>query len=128
MTDSFDDVAALIREAEAERDRFLDRFAHLCEQALPRQTTVSRSRRGLFRKTETIDGLAVRLGTQAFHLARAAGQIEASIVHEVRGVTLSRRTVHLREWITTLVGQVQALGGAVSGEGAALAHATRWSG
>lgn len=128
MTDSFDDVAALIREAEAERDRFLDRFAHLCEQALPRQTTVSRSKRGLFRKTETIDGLDIRLATYLFRLTRAGGDIEATIVHEVRGVALSRRTVPLREWITTLMGQVRALGGAVSGEGDVLAHATRWSG
>ncbi|MEN3166511.1 hypothetical protein [Gluconobacter sp. OJB] len=124
MTGNIDDLAALIREAENGRERFLEKFAAFCEQAFPRQATVTRKTRGWLKRTVDIDELALRFETRVFLLRRERDGVVAEIAHEVRGVVISRKQVPVRDWITELRQKIHETGLAISGEGRASAELT----
>ncbi|MBF0887543.1 MULTISPECIES: hypothetical protein [Gluconobacter] len=124
MTGNIDDLAALIRDAEGGRERFLEKFAAFCEQAFPRQATVTRKARGWLKRTVDIEELALRFETRVFVLRRDGAGVVAEIAHEVRGVAISRKQVPVRDWITELRQKIHEAGLAVSGEGHASAELT----
>ncbi|MFT8980124.1 hypothetical protein [Gluconobacter oxydans] len=124
MSGNIDDLAALIREAEGGRERFLEKFAVFCEQAFPRQTTVSRRARGWLKRTVEIEGLSLQFETRVFTLRREGAAVVAGIAHEVRGVVISRKQVPVRDWIVQLRQKMHEAGLAVSGEGQAAAELT----
>ena len=124
MTGTIDDLAALIREAEGGRERFLEKFAAFCEQAFPRQATVTRRARGWLKRTVEIEDLSLRFETRVFVLRRDETGVVAEIAHEVRGVIISRKAVPVRDWITQLRQKIHEAGLAVSGEGHAAAELT----
>ena len=97
MSGNIDDLAALIREAEGSRERFLEKFAVFCEQAFPRQTAVSRRARGWLKRTVEIEGLSLRFETRVFELRREGAAVVAEIAHEVRGVVISRNAATARD-------------------------------
>jgi len=125
-TDTFDDMSALIREAESERERFLERFAALCEESLPRQTTVIRQKQGWFGKTSLITALEVRLADHVYRLERGDGSVAASAMHEVRGIVLSRHPLPVRGWIEAVMTEIGRLHHSTAGEGEAVLRATGW--
>lgn len=122
--DAIDDLAALMREAESDRERFLERFAALCEVSFPQQARVTRRSKGWLKRVTEIEALALHFGTRIYGLRRSGHQIVADIAHEVRGVVISRRDVSVRDWITHLRGQIEEVAHAVGGEGAAAATLT----
>jgi hypothetical protein len=109
---SFDMVAAALRADSADVAVYARVLADSLSEALPegwvtveRERSMSDRMRG---RPGEVTKVAVRLGDQLMTLAVRGGRPSAEICREVRGVVLSRDTVPLHEWATSLASGLMA--------------------
>lgn len=97
----FDRQAAFLRRFTADAQGNLAGFARRLKEAMPDRVTLH-EKRGLFSRAATVTGVSVELGDHRYRLELAAGRLEASIAHVVRGIALSTRAVEPAEWFARL--------------------------
>jgi len=74
---------------------------------LPHHATLDIVRRGLFRKTEEVVGLAVAFEDETYRMRLSGNQqIVTEVEKRVRGITLSTKQVQAHTWISGLLTKV----------------------
>ncbi len=105
--EAFDLPAAALRAEQAELSTSIEVLASTLEQALPQLATVERRKVGGFRsKQREVQRIALALGEEQFELRRGAQGPQCTRQKVVRGITLSRQSLALADWIAELIAAV----------------------
>ncbi|MFB8393598.1 hypothetical protein [Streptomyces yangpuensis] len=99
-------LAAALRRDSADLNLYAQVLSAGLADSLPPGTVRVRRRRSLVERVAGREGavveLDVALGEQRLALRTERGRVAGEVLHEVRGIVLSRRQVELDEWIDAL--------------------------
>lgn len=105
--EAFDLPAAALRAEQGQLSTSVEILASTLEQALPQLASVQRRKVGGFRsKQREVQRIAVALGEEQFELRRGAQGLQCTRHKVVRGITLSRQSLALADWLTELIAAV----------------------
>ncbi len=105
--EAFDLPAAALRADRAELSTSFEVLASTLEQALPQLASVERRKVGGFRsKQREVQRIALALGEERFELRRTAQGLECTRHKVVRGITLSRQSLAMADWIAEVIAAV----------------------
>jgi hypothetical protein len=118
----FDLVAASLRADAGDVEAFMPALASKLSGALPGRVEIRRRGRGLFRREQVIEGVAVSLGDNRYELAAGpGGSLQPRRSKVVRGIALSSDELGLDDWIDQLAHELAAAAAASEQDRAALA-------
>ncbi|MER7732693.1 hypothetical protein ABTX80_17580 [Streptomyces erythrochromogenes] len=99
-------LAAALRRDSADLDLYAQVLSANLADSLPGGAVRVRRRRSLAERVAGREGsvveLDVALGEQRLALRLERGRVVGEVLHEVRGIVLSRRQVELDEWVDAL--------------------------
>ncbi|MFE7097851.1 hypothetical protein [Streptomyces erythrochromogenes] len=99
-------LAAALRRDSADLDLYAQVLSANLAESLPAGAVRVRRRRSLAERLAGREGcvveLDVALGEQRLVLRLDRGRVVGEVLHEVRGIVLSRREVELDEWVDAL--------------------------
>ncbi len=101
--DEFDLIAAGIRSDGSDLRISTEALAAKLEGALPGQTRVTRSGRGLFgRGEQRVSQIAVTVGDCRYELKVSGNGLEGSRTREVGGIAIKHESLAPAEWVSAL--------------------------
>ncbi|GAA1589333.1 MULTISPECIES: hypothetical protein [Streptomyces] len=99
-------LAAALRRDGADLDLYARVLCANLADSLPAGAVRVRRRRSLAERMAgregSVEELDIALGERRLALRTDRGRVAGEVLHEVRGIVLSRRRVELDEWIDTL--------------------------
>ena len=101
-----DALAATLRADAADMRAFLPALAVRLEEAFPDRCQVKRKRKGMLSGERVVDSVSVAFGEEVYRLGYEGGQVAASRVKVVRGITLKSEPLSVETWIADLVSEL----------------------